>query len=474
MDEQNVQNQRPTNPARRKRSNVQVFKEVYLPVIIAGVAAVFILVFITGSIVRAVQKNKLEKQASIAASESLAAEQARLAEEAQQLLEEATRLADGFDYLAAIEVLDSFRGDASQYPELNKKRDECVRLQDMMMIWNDPNQVVNLSFQLLIADPARAFVPGDYSNTIYNSFITTTEFSAILQQLYDNGYILVRLEDFITTELDGNGNMVYVTKPMYLPEGKKPLMLTQTNVNYNLYLVDSDGDMIADKDGSGFASKLVLDGDKVVCEMVDGNGETVTGAFDLVPILDAFVAEHPDFSYRGAKATLAVTGYNGLFGYRTNNEAREEFGEAAYEQDANSIRQIAAALTESGYTLACYTYANIPYGSNSVNEIQADLSNWNAEVVPLLGGMDILVYAQKSDIAPGPGYSGEKFTLLKDSGFNYFMGFCSDSEPWVEIGDNYVRQGRILVSGDALESSPSWFEGLFDAATVLDQARNAS
>ena len=87
MDEQNVQNQRPTNPARRKRSNVQVFKEVYLPVIIAGVAAVFILVFITGSIVRAVQKNKLEKQASIAASESLAAEQARLAEEAQQLLE---------------------------------------------------------------------------------------------------------------------------------------------------------------------------------------------------------------------------------------------------------------------------------------------------------------------------------------------------------------------------------------------------
>lgn len=473
MDEQNVQNQRPANPARRKRSNAQVFKEVYLPVIIAGVAALFIIIFIVGSIVRKVQKNKLDKQASIAASESLAAEQARLAAEAQYLLEEATRLADGFDYIGAIELLDTFRGDASQYPELNEKRDECIRLQDTLVLWNDPNQVTNLSFQLLIADTARAFVPGNYSSTIYNSFITTTEFSAILQQLYDNNYILVRLEDFVATEKDADGTTVYVSKAMYLPEGKKPLMLTQTNVNYNLYLVDSDGDMVADKDGSGFASKLVLDGDKVLCEMVDANGETVTGAYDLIPILDDFIEKHPDFSYRGAKATLAITGYNGIFGYRTNTEAREKFGEVAYEQDAENIRKIAEALTNSGYTLACYTYSNIPYGSSSVSEIQADLSNWNAEVVPLLGAVDILVYAQKSDIFPGPGYSGDRYNLLKESGFNYFIGFCSSNSPWTEITNSYVRQGRIMVSGSALESSPSWFEGMFDAASVLDPARSS-
>ena len=42
------------------------------------------------------------------------------------------------------------------------------------------------------------------------------------------------------------------------------------------------------------------------------------GKYDLVPILDRFVEEHPDFSYRGAKAILALTGYNGVLGYRTD------------------------------------------------------------------------------------------------------------------------------------------------------------
>ena len=102
-------------------------------------------------------------------------------------------------------------------------------------------------------------------------------------------------------------------------------MLTQTNVNYNLYLVDSDGDLLADKNGGGFASKLVLDqSGKVTCEMVDSNGQTIYGAYDMIPILDEFVERHPDFSYRGAKAILALTGYNGLFGYRTNPSRSNE------------------------------------------------------------------------------------------------------------------------------------------------------
>ena len=38
----------------------------------------------------------------------------------------------------------------------------------------------------------------------------------------------------------------------------------------------------------------------------------------MVPLIDAFVKKHPDFSYRGAKGTLALTGYNGVLGYRTS------------------------------------------------------------------------------------------------------------------------------------------------------------
>ena len=35
------------------------------------------------------------------------------------------------------------------------------------------------------------------------------------------------------------------------------------------------------------------------------------------PLLQDFIDEHPDFSYKGAKAVIAFTGYNGILGYRT-------------------------------------------------------------------------------------------------------------------------------------------------------------
>lgn len=39
---------------------------------------------------------------------------------------------------------------------------------------------------------------------------------------------------------------------------------------------------------------------------------------DLVPIVDAFVAKHPDFSADDAKGVLAVTRYEGILGWRVN------------------------------------------------------------------------------------------------------------------------------------------------------------
>jgi hypothetical protein len=141
--------------------------------------------------------------------------------------------------------------------------------------------------------------------------------------------------------------------------------------------------------------------------MVDNEGNITTGAYDLVPILDAFVEKHPDFSYHGSKAVLALTGYNGLFGYRTHAAGREALGEETYEKDVAAVKDIAEALKKSGYELACYTYENKPYGIYALSEIQADMSRWNDEVVPILGQLDIMVFAQNSDINNGILYSGE-------------------------------------------------------------------
>ncbi len=471
MEEQRNERTRPVNPRRRKRSKMRIFKEVYLPVIIAGLALLLILVFIVGAIVRAVQKGKIDKQASIDASVSMAAEDQQIAGDVQKLLAEADRIAASVDYDGAIALLDSFTGDTSKHPEIAAKRDAYTELKNSMVAWEDPSQIPNLSFQLLIADPARAFTHKTHADSFKRNFITTEEFSRILQQLYENGYMLVRPSDFITAETGADGATVYKYTPLYLPNGKKPLVLTQTNVNYNLYMVDGDGDKIPDKDGGGFASKLVLDQNgNITCMMVDAEGQTATGAYDLVPILNEFVSTHPDFSYKGSKAVLALTGYDGLFGYRASAEADA----ASNEKMVATIKEIATTLQDSGYTLGCYTYENIPYGESGLETIKADIGKWNKDVVPILGQMDILVYAQKSDITTEKDYSGDKFTALQEAGFRYYMGFCTDGKPWAIVNEQYVRQGRILVTAENLSQHADWFTTLFDASAILDSSRNAA
>lgn len=58
----------------------------------------------------------------------------------------------------------------------------------------------------------------------------------------------------------------------------------------------------------------------------------------MVPLIDRFVEEHPDFSYRGAKGIVALTGYNGILGYRTDQsyETRPD------DLDANKVEWLDA------------------------------------------------------------------------------------------------------------------------------------
>ena len=464
MDEQNL-NPRPANPRRRRRSRMQIIKEDYLPTIIIGISLILVVWFIIGSIVRAVQNSNYKKEVELQAQQAAQEEQQRLEDTAAALLAEAGQLAKQYDYKAAIAVLDKFPGDMYAFQELADKYAEYAKAEASLVLWDDPNQVINLSFQPLIAEAERTFADETYGTSYYNNYVTVNEFSKIILQLYENGYILVRYSDIIKD--DG-------TMELYIPKGKKPLIITETHVNYNTYMVDGDGDKLPDKDGAGFASKLILDENgNLTCEMVDSTGQTVTGAFDIVPILESFVETHPDFSYRGAKATLALTGYDGLFGYRTSASAREFFGKAYCDQQAADAKKVIEAVKAAGYELACYSYENEPYGSYTAEQIKAELEQWKYEVTPLLGDVSLFVMCRNSDIAAnGTAYTGDKFEVLKSYGFTDFIGFNNDGKAWFGAYAGHNRMGRTLVTGANLVSHPDWFEGIFDAYSVKDNARN--
>ena len=460
--------EKPAAPVRRRKklSRERLIKEVYLPPVILGLTLILLITFIGSSIGRAIMANK-DEQAAIQASQQ--AESSALAQEAEALITQANALAQGYDYDAAIALLDTFSADKAQYQGMLDAYNNYTQAKAQLKPIDAPSSIPNLSFHCLIADPARAFSDKDYGKSYNQNYVTIDEFSKILDQLYANGYVLVDMDSFIVENVGEDGKVTYSTQPIYLPEGKKPFMLTETLVNYETFSVDSDGDLEADKGGDGFASKLVVKDGKIVNEYVDAQGNVLYGAYDLVPILENFIAAHPDFCYRGARAILAVSGEDGVFGYRTMHSVKEKKGEDYYNQQVEGAKAIAQALRDKGYTIACYTYSNVGYGGISATKIQVDLDNWKKEVTPILGEVPVLVYAKASDISADGNYEGGKYNVLKKEGFRYFIS--SANVPYAEITVNYVRQSRIMVTGNEMITKPDTFSSYFNAKDVLNEQR---
>ena len=457
-------------PRRKPVSKMRQFKNETLPLIILGITAVLIVFFVVGWGTRAITtsiRNNKDKQT---ASESKMNEEQRLALEAETLLEEAALLAAGYDYEAAIDKLNTYSGNITEHTEITMRLSEYKQTINSLIAHNDPGSIPNLSFHVLIADPSRAFTNQRFGGQYNRNFVTIDEFQKILDQLYNNGYVLVELEHCIAETVTGD-TITYSAKPVLLPDGKKPVMITETMVNYYNYMIDGNGDGTPDKDGAGFASKLVVDDltGNIQAEMVTASGETVRGDYDLVPILEKFIDAHPDFAYKGARATLAVTGDEGIFGYRINSGVKNSKGEDYYNQQVEGAKKIVAALRDKGYEIACYTYGNIDYGKKSASEIQADIASWKMEIMPVVGTLDTIVYAKSSDISATGAYTGGKYNVLTEAGFRYFIG--NGTNPSADVTSSYVRQKRIMVTGQYMAHTPTMYTNYFDAKAVLNSQR---
>ena len=246
-------------------------------------------------------------------------------------------------------------------------------------------------------------------------------------------------------------------------------MITETLMSYYGYMIDSNKDGKPDAGGAGFASRLVVDANgDIKAEMVDKDGNTIVGDYDLVPILETFLKTHPDFSYRGSRAILAPTGEEGIFGYRiqTSVISDPKLGQEYYNQQVQGAKEVVAALREKGYTLASYTYANRNYGQDNANQITEDLNSWDTQITPVLGNTNVMVFAQGADIGD---YTGTKYKALYDKGFRFFLG--KSDKPFADVANSYVRQKRLMVTGSNMFWNGKMFTGMFDTAAILNSMR---
>lgn len=388
------------------------------------------------------------------------------------LIAQADRLAKGYDYDKAMELLQqdaSLAADSRIVEAVSTYQSEKDAL-----VPADVKNVTHVFFHSLIMDTAKAF-DGDSRSGGYNSVMTTKdEFLKILDALYNDGYVLVRIHDIAYETSDENGNPVFTWGNIMLPEGKKPIVMSQDDVCYYEYM-----------DGDGFASRIVVGEDgKPVCEMKMDDGSISVGAYDLVPLLDEFIEEHPDFSYRGAKAVLAFTGYNGILGYRTaasygTAEYQAEHPDFNYEEEKAQAAKVAQALKDDGYELASHSWGHRDMGAISMEDFVTDTNKWDTEVAPLIGGTDIILFPFGSDISDWRPYKddNERFQYLKSKGFRYFCNVDS-SQYYVQIGTDHMRQGRRNLDGyrmyyDLPESNPTktHLDDLFNVEEVFDRSR---
>ncbi len=403
-------------------------------------------------------------------------------EEAADLIKGADFLAAGYDYDKAIALLQGFEY-ADEIPEIadsiakyETAKAACTRYEKM-------DTITHIFFHSLIVDTDRAFGSlGDYRPELqkgdpagYNQWMTTVdEFKFLLESMYERGFVLVTPYQVAYETKDENGNAKFVEGDIYLPEGKKPFIMSQDDVNYYGYMIaDSSAGVnytpvYASAKGDGFAHKIIIGEDgKPTCEYMDRNGEIHVGEYDLVPILEAFIQEHPDFAYRGARAVLGVTGYEGVFGYRTKPTYEPNMGSAKYAQEVAEAKAVAQCLKDNGWIIASHSYGHPNYGNISASRVEADSTKWENTVQPIVGDCDIIIYPHGADVAGNENYtfSNAKFKALYEDGYRYFFNVNS-SDYWVQMGVNYYRGGRRNVDGYRMWYHPQKLDDLMGTKTI--------
>ncbi len=405
------------------------------------------------------------------------------ASDTSDVIAQADLMAAGYDYDGAIALLNGVSGSSDSteiqaaISRYEAEKASCVAV--------DVTTVPHIFYHSLVNEPSYAFSVerlGQGAADGMNAWMTTVdEFDKITQQLYDNGYVYVRLRDLVNETVDDEGNVHFTPRTdLMLPEGKKAIVLSVDDLSY-----------YHSYENASFPDSLVLDDNgKVKCHYILPDGTESIGDYDVVPRLNTFLEEHPDGAYKGARGLIALTGYNGVFGYRTDIDYEEKAhlmsDQAAwldahpdYNRDDEIAKAtvIADAIKEEGWEFASHTWGHLSVTSKSADQIMEDNQKWVNNVQNIVGPTDTIIFAHGNDIGDWMPYSSdnEKFQALKNAGYNFYCNVDGSVPYWVQINDDCVRQGRINLDGYMLyqssQGATTVIDNLFTASEVFDSRR---
>lgn len=469
MDQQEYRRRQKLKMMRKKRRRK---KKLIQLAVLAAMALILIVILSVSLIKKLFEKEDGEKADS---------DEVKIEETIDKQLEEAEYLAATYDYDAAIVVLktiedyevnEEVQALIAQYEETKAS---CVPV--------NIEEVTHIFYHSLVVDPERAFANQETDSQAAgnNQWMTTiSEFNEITQEMYDRGYVMVSIHDLIQVTQDENGETIYEPATIMLPPGKKAFVLSIDDLSYyHAY------------EGYGYASRLVLDEEgNVINEYIDAEGNVTTGLYDVVPLMDKFIEEHPDASYRGAKGIIALTGYNGILGYRTDETYDLEHPDCDshqrawieshpgfnLEEERAEAKKVADAMKKNGWEFASHTWGHLRVGQRSLETIKVDTEKWKRNIEPLVGTTDTIIFAHGEDLQGEGDYSesNAKYQYLRSEGYTIFCNV--DSHQYTaHFGEDYMRQGRRNIDGYRIYRNATGVEDnlsdLFDAKEILDPAR---
>jgi hypothetical protein len=296
-------------------------------------------------------------------------------------------------------------------------------------------QVHHLFFHSLIVNTDLAFDNLGRDPNGYNMWmVTVSEFKKMLPELRDRGYILYNLSDYIEPDSATEGEIKL--KDIMVPPGKTPLVISIDDVSYYDYMQPD-----------GFAERLVAGEDgKIYTEVVSIEGTKVlTSDGDIMPILDDFVSANPGFSYRGAKGTIALTGFEGALGYDFIKE-RDQVKKAELIAEA---KKTADLLKKNGWLFACHSYTHNQYfrdGTMTLDKMKYDLDRWISNIEPVVGKTNIYI----SPFGVRYKNNDPSFRYIVENGFNVFCPVGNERKIFFN-SDNIVM-GRIDIDGYSMNT----------------------
>lgn len=294
---------------------------------------------------------------------------------------------------------------------------------DLKVVNYPANKVRHIFSHCLIAYPEMGCGDPDKGKGYLDvDCLTVSEFQILLQSLYDNGFCLIDINDMYENYVDENGvRKARLKEYVQVYEGKKPLVISVDDVVYDSRKLDW-----------GMIDRLeIKDGTIVGMKMIDG--KAVYSDKEIFPQLEKFIANHPDFSFQGAKCTLALTGFEGILGYRTDDQFE------GYKTEREKVKVVIDWLKANGYNFASHSYSHSNYQTCGQDRVNRDIERWNSQVKPLIGETQVFVYPYGAFTY----YGTETHNKLLAEGFTVFCGTSQTNCLW---NGSHPKKGGGIAS----------------------------